>query len=329
MVARPEDEAGRNNLLRCCWALCIPIMGLLGCGALPCRRSPQDADPFAIVANAERDAKAGRHDDALREYLWALDHGADTKESFFGAQSSTVDAIGALGLVFPPAKLALKARAERLAGEVVRAAANRQEVAERTLRLFVRLCDNAGEPERILETYEAVKARVSSDSRLRQNLWMRIEERFVERRNYPAAVAELDVALKAVHFYLGVFKGAGVTDVASPIQPSLIEAVEYTVDHECGNHFEALLGAGHNAEADALAEELIQFRPTAHTFAVLIRHARRAGAVDVATRFRAKAYEVIPEADRAVIDTAFTEVTKDGGTGPAPPPEQQPAQGPR
>ncbi len=103
-------------------------------------------DPFGVVATAKRNASHGHYDQALTDYLWALDHGVEQDPAFRGARvSSLLDAMVELGAKFPPARVELRTRREQLAQGITQAAAQGNNVDEMTLVLFVRLGTKLGD----------------------------------------------------------------------------------------------------------------------------------------------------------------------------------------
>ena len=287
----------------------MALAALIGCSPRPYPRDQvalARRDPFAVVARADELTKGGRYDEALREYLWALDHGVEVNKSFEGARaSSLLDALLDLAAAYPAAKAALQERSEELAHQIVRAAEGGPGMDEMVLTLFVRLGTRLDDEGVILTTYGFVKKRLPPNAKLRRDLWVRIEEFLVEQRRYRETVDEQGVGLAAIRYYVATFQRVRAEDEKK--YPVLHHAIEFTIEHEGAVHFEALLGAGESAAAESFAEELIQFRPSGHTFASLIKHALRAGGQDEATRLKTKADGVVPEAERKCVDEAMNE----------------------
>jgi hypothetical protein len=213
----------------------------------------------------------------------------------------------------------LAERAEKLARMILEAAKNARSMDSDDLVLFVRLGTRIAKEDLVFKTYDVVKSRVAVDGSLRRNLWAPIEKYLVENRRYREVAGEQAVGSAIVDYYLQALEKITISDESR--DPILRVATEYTIRTEGGIHFEALLGAGAETAAMDFADRLIQFRPTTHTFAVLIRHARRAGALDVATALRTRALRLVPEADRVAIEGAFSEspIDQDASCSPAPP----------
>ncbi len=168
--------------------------------------------------------------------------------------------------------------------------------------LYVTMTARLGEPESAMRTYDHVKARLNVDARLRCGLWATIEQRYVEQRRYEEAVAENDVALAELRFYLARFRAVTAEDESK--EPVYRVTLEYAIDSRGGVHFEALIGAGQTATAGTLADELINFRPTAATFAVLVKHARRVNALQEVDRLLAKAQTALSSSDFEAVQRA-------------------------
>jgi hypothetical protein len=138
------------------------------------------------------------------------------------------------------------------------------------------------------------------DAVLRLSLWASIEAYLVKQRRYQDAAIEPD-GLAVVRYYVTLLSTPG----EGREHPTVRQAIQFTVEYEGGNHFEALAGTGETAAAEALADELIQCAPTGHTLAILIQRARRAGATELASHLRAKANEVVPVTERNIVDEAM------------------------
>jgi hypothetical protein len=287
-------------------ALLLALSALVACNRPP-RYGGSDiglGDPFTIVAEGDELARQGHYEESLREYLWALDHGSKVDGAFVAARTHLVDAILDLGAKYAPARAALEERLDRLVRRIVRAAQGGPAVDQMDLVLFVRIGIKLAKESRVLETYGLVKAHLPPEADLRRDLWTPLEKYLVTQRRYQDAAAEQDVGLAAVRYYLAALR-PGRADAR--IRRSIV----FTIDNEGAVEFEALVGAGQTPAAEGFADELIQFDPTAHTFASLIRHARRAGAPALASRLHTRAYDVIPEADRVIVDEAINEVLKE------------------
>jgi hypothetical protein len=251
----------------------------------------------SVLADARQLIQENRNAEGLQEYLSAFDYGM-SHESFATARFAAVDAIALLAPRYPSARAALLDRFDKIGSELERSAKENAPLGDAALvALFVRMGIRLGEEARVVRTYSFVKSSLPIQSELRRDLWTRIEEHLVTERRYAEAVAEHEVSLAAIHYYVDAL---GSVKLDERLRPN----IEFTVEHEGGTHYEALLGAGRSSEADALADDLIRFAPSAHTFATLIRHARRAGAFDVAARLKAKAYALLPIGDRVVVDVA-------------------------
>jgi hypothetical protein len=249
---------------------------------------------------------SGRYSEALREYLWAFDHGIEASKSFEATRGSELlDSMIALGRKYQPAQDVLRQRLHMLASEIVRASQGGPDVDEGRLKLFVRLGTKLPEGDTVMATYAVVKAHLPVQAKLRRDLWSPIEAYLVDQRRYAETVGEQNVALENMRYYIGVFARARPEDELK--QPVLRTAIEYTIEHEGGTHFEALLGAGERAAAEAFADELIDFRATSNTFVVLIRHARRAGAPDEAARIKERAEQIVSPTERKFLDEAMTQ----------------------
>jgi len=266
-VSRQMTDFKIGATLVSCALLCGALSVLMGCSAPPARDPTTSRDPFAVVLKADDLTSQGQYDEALRDYLWALDHGRDVSSSFVAARRDLVEKIVTLGVQYPSAKTALAERLDAQAKRIATAMEVGPQLDGMDLRLFVWLGTKTGDEARVLATYAAVRANTSDSNRLRLYLWSGIEQYLVEQRRYRDAAKEPDGSA-LVNFYIDLFR---------PMRADarVQGAMQFSIEEEGGNHFEALLGAGETGSAEALAERLIQFLPTAPTFAALIRHARR------------------------------------------------------
>ncbi len=281
---------------------------LLGCQThvAECPAVAESDDPFKAMSLADLHRARHQHSEALTLYLWALDHGVDVNPSFFATRNNDLlERVGLLAGLYPPARDALVQREEVLTNRILRAAEAGTKLDPEPggtglysmdLDLFLNMALKLGDEPKMWTVYQAVSAHRTVDDPLRRALWIRMERRFVDSRQYSDAVRERDVALGAVRADLEAFKW--VTPDIEVAQPIWRQSVEWAIENEGGVHFEALLGGGLRDDALAFAEELVKFRPRASTFGVLIRHARRAGADAEAQLFWERASAQLPVSER-------------------------------
>lgn len=258
------------------------------------------------VAVAKKCEADGEPEQALEALLWALDHGVDHDPAFSGVRGTNLlTRIFDLGETYPPARAELATRLRDLRKVVEGAAARRESTGTLDLDMLVGMSARVDRLRSAQRTYDVVAAHLPPGAELRRDLWMLIEQQLVRERRYSEANRDPDAARARVFSTLATFSWVRPEHEAQ--QPFWREMIELAIKSEGAVHFEALLGAGDHRAAEAFADELVGLRPTARTFAALIERARRAGAPEAAARLRARAFEVAPEADRAIIDEAMGE----------------------
>lgn len=232
--------------------------------------------PMARMQIADELASAGKHAEALKEYLWCFDEGGRVDPSFFGVRASfLLSRIHRLSGAYPPALEALK---------------QRRDAAEQKLRAgdgeFQQAMDYASinrefqEQERTIALYDELRAGGDKTRRSYDEMKFAVADLLYDKRRYaefleanPAAMETLDqlIALNPPESGGKGFFGALVGG-----RPSRGKLMQDHVLQTGGRLFEAYLATDQREPATSVARKLLSYAADATTTEKLALHARRA-----------------------------------------------------
>lgn len=226
---------------------------------------------------------AGRHAEALEQYLWCYDQGLAKDEGFAGVRETfLLDDLERLSRVYPPAASALTERAHRFAAQIHEGTARDRDVQD-----YLTLCTRLSAPGEMLELFDRLAEKGESAAALRKTLAAEVTELMIERRRYADVFANRpDLAQE-----LGrqIARYADRKSQADRNRTSSAQAEKRDVDElrvrtlrNGGQFFEVSLGVGQVDLAQRIASSLLAFAPEAATYESLVRHALRAGKPDAA-----------------------------------------------
>ncbi len=243
-------------------------------------------DPMLRQDLGEELADAGRHEEALAQYLWCWDHGLEHSLSYGGVRGSfLVSRIRDLAREYPPALEAMRQRRDACEAALLNGKVT-LELA-RDLPTLNGLCDDG---QSTLRVYDAVRVRENLDQweRMAIRMWLfravlddllaaeRYQEVLDGGGDYNAAVDQ-QIAMHG-------FQKAAVKD--RPEAQDMEGMLKRRVVEDCSRYYQALLGTARAEDARALAQRLIDFDPRAGTYQVLIQRADAAKAPDEAAALR-------------------------------------------
>jgi thiol-disulfide isomerase/thioredoxin len=261
-------------------------------------------DPMVRQQKADELARAGKHVEALEEYLWCYDHGLDASPSYVGVRSSfLLGAITSLGAAHPPAMEALRTRRDALVPTLSAGTEDYMRYAD-----FASLNQALGESEKTLELYDSLppssgKGRLSP----RQLMFREVTPLLMEARRY-ADVLQGAGSLKAwfaqememVEYTRGANAEHGFDGPEYGMESFVVE--------EGADYLEALLGVGETDEATTLKEQLLTLDGSGETYALFVRRAIRAGDLVYARALVAEAKERVPADDDYAVKLAEREI---------------------
>lgn len=222
-------------------------------------------DTSARVEYAKVLAAEGRHTEAMDQYLLCVDGPAVGTSGDLGGRLLAVEAFARLILVHPPAREALQERRDRLRESVAAGAASGQDTA-----LYAYMNAQLGAVDDTLKLYQTLKESAPA-SMVTRMLRDGLAESLIATRRYADALTIID-PLKHFDFALEqhLADERRPTPAATPDRTGRFrnflrdQFIERTV-----RHYEALLGAGRDADARSIADRMIGLHPTPKTYGVL------------------------------------------------------------
>ncbi len=219
-------------------------------------------------------AERGKQAEALKEYLWAFDHGLGSP-GFTGVRRSfLLSYLVNLGGRYRPAMAALRSRRARLADAVAAGDGSFDTIADLTS------IDGAlDEKTRTLELYDRLSAKGGASDKARAQLFGEVVDLLIEHKRYqdvlagapdPVATVAKDIEqARTIVKYLGELPKEEREETVGYFRKSAIE--------KAGRFYEACLGANHPDVAGRLVEAALDCAATGETCSLLMDHAVRAG----------------------------------------------------
>ncbi len=257
------------------------------------------------VANARMNeavalASRGLHAEALEAYMWCFDQGHLQDPSFVGVRLSfLLGHVMDLARVYSPALDELRRRRAAAESRILAGESDVEIIHEfgainrslsdsgRTLRLFDELLGRAGGGEAMAAFLQfAVPLLVEA---------RRYEDVLRAAGDAPSLVNGL---IEMVEGQLEFIRGQYEKD---RLYPELVESLKNGVVEEGGAYYEALLGSGREEEALRCADRLLAMHSAGRSFATLIEHAVRSGAISAARGLARRGLQVVPEPERVAV----------------------------
>jgi thioredoxin-related protein len=261
-------------------------------------------DPMAHERYADALAQSKRYEDALAEYLWCFDHGK-VAPGYAGVRLSfLLSDLTQLGGRFPPAIQALEDRRD--------AAESRLSAGSNSfddLRDAVALNRNLGAVDRNLALFDKMRAAKPLSSEMRLAFGAEILEPLVAARRYQDALDLFDDPEGFVTWHIKMSRSLPKSgdDKDEEMKKAMEGAEQYMREEmvtKCAKMYEALAGASKKELAAKVAEDLIEFAPSGHTYSTLIASAVRAQANDVAKSLADRGLTALPEKERKEVERA-------------------------
>lgn len=219
----------------------------------------------ARYRNGQLLARAGRIEEALREFEWCLDRGMPAVVGYTGVRRSfllsDIERVGEKGRALLTARRDVAEQALRSEGSFDAAAD------------FAALNRTLGDPERTLAFFDQLAA---SDHR-RRSMGLVVYEQLVERQRYAEAVQARSFATMLRSFELDAMTRPVPTTTAAVASPDMTQARRSYAIRTAARHIEVLAGAGILADARTFAAKVLAFDGSAETRTLLRDHATRAG----------------------------------------------------
>jgi thiol-disulfide isomerase/thioredoxin len=231
-------------------------------------------DPMLRMQYAQSLAQKGKDAEALAEYLWCFDYGAEVSPSFIGVRLSfLLNEIEVLGKHYPPAEKALENRRDGRQAKILSGTAD-----SKTMYDLVRLNEVLGQSGNTLALFD----RLPTESPARHIMAGMIVDQLLAAKRYgdilsggdPQAVFAQQVEM--INYMMDTLNSNNPT--TEMYKKSYRKSTVDTGTH----YFEALAGLERNEEGKQLAQQILKFDPSAATHATLAEAAERAGNTELA-----------------------------------------------
>lgn len=240
-------------------------------GETPVLRAPETITRDMVQTrwkNARKLAEEGRHEEALREFLWCYDTGMRQVSGYFITRHSAVlDGIAALGKKYPLALDALRVRRDAAEAKL-KAGADDMDTGKE----FGQINRVLGENEKTLAMFDSLEV---GDPR-RNHIVDALQDKLLEDRRY------VDLA-KAMPYNDTKRAWEQMTQIA--LEPGLaeerIKVRRRSTVGWAASQIEIMAGAGDTLDASDFIERLLIFDNTPETHALIDKHLKRAGNPDL------------------------------------------------
>jgi thiol-disulfide isomerase/thioredoxin len=226
-------------------------------------------DPSARMQYGAALAQKGEDAEALAEYLWCFDHGAEASPAFSGVRLSfLLTYIKNLSAHYPPALQALESRRDERQAKVTAGSADLQTVQE-----LISLNGALGQKEKNFAVFD----RLPAGNPGRDFILRMCADQFLEAKRYADVLQGTDgkpAFKKAVDQF---DKALGSMGKDNPMRDRMEETLRMLTVRAGANGFEALAGLQRNQDAKDLAGQIFKFDSSQATRDSLAQAAERAG----------------------------------------------------
>jgi hypothetical protein len=261
-------------------------------------------EPPARQKYADVLARAGRHAEALQEYLWCFDKGRGAPGYSGVRLTILLQKIERLSAKTPDARKALEQRRDAAEVKLLANAKDYDAVVD-----FVALDTALGETRRTLATYLRLKKTAPLDPKVREVFARELTPLLVAERQYAEALELIGDPSVRVTKTLEDFTAFKKTvERQAEVKPEMAQALQTWRSKtllDCARVFEACLGVGRKDEAAQLAQKIAAFGMDGATHAMLVASAARAGAKDVARSLGERALAILADKEAGVVRTAL------------------------
>jgi thiol-disulfide isomerase/thioredoxin len=264
-----------------------------------------EEDPMLRERYAKELERTGRYEEALAEYLWCFDEGAKKSPAYVGVRGSfLLGDIAGLGKKYPPARKALEDRRDSAESRLSAGSGSFSDVED---AFAINRELNAS--ERNLALYDRVRGQKAIAPDLRIVFAQELLAPLVEARRYQDALDLFDSPEKYVSDRIRMSKflegrKTGNDKEHEEMDDFAQEMMRGETVSQCADVYEALLGAKNESLAGKVADQLIAFAPTGHTYATLIASAVHAQANDAAKALAERGLASVPEKEKREVTRA-------------------------
>lgn len=227
-------------------------------------------DPMLRMRLGDAYREMSRYDDALREYLWCFDEGAEHDPAYVGVRLSfLLGDIARLGASFPPAREALVERRDAAKQRILDG-----ETGDEAALVFARINDALGEGDTTLALFDRLKDDDVLHARAARTLVREVFDLLVEGKRYGEIVSHLDVPARAA-VHLRIFDNAvqREEETKAKLGEVMLEVkrdVEARLTRQSvAACYQVLVGVGEHVGAASIADKLIKRLDDAETLNAL------------------------------------------------------------
>lgn len=235
-------------------------------------------DPMLRMQLAKAFWEMGRHDEALREYLWCFDEGAEHDPAYRGVRMSfLLGFIARLAGSFPPAREALVERRDAAKQRIVDG-----ETGDEAARVFAGINRALGEGTSTLGLFDSLKNDDVLHATAARILVREAFDLLVDAKRYSDIVSHLDVAGRAA-FHLGMFDDMAKHERENKANfgEEMLEAQRDVrtklTRQSVAACYQVLVGVGEHEGAASIANKLIKKLDDAETLNALAQAGYRTG----------------------------------------------------
>jgi len=257
-------------------------------------------DPEARMDYGRALAQRGLSKEALDEYLWCFDKGAEADPAFVGVRASyLLEDIVALGRQYPPALDALRQRRDAAERLLLKGTEDWSTVAD-----FGALNRELGEEQRTLAVFDTLGSTGEGAARTRHYLFSFVFDALLSAKRY-ADIGAFGIDLPAsVDEEIANFAEMKEAFAGRPEGADILASLKGFHVRSAAKYYEVLIGLGKLDLAASAEKKLVAFDTSGATYAVLVESAARAGKPDVAKALVAKAFASLAEAERQPVRAA-------------------------
>lgn len=277
-------------------------------------------DPMERGRYGDELARAGKYEEALKEYLWCFDEGGRSLGYGGVRLSFLLSDIVNLGKRYPPAIRALEDRRDeaerRLLATAVPKDCRDQKLLQRStadIHDVSALNRVLKTPDRTMALYDRMRKQGELHAMQRMVFSMVLVDPLVDQRRYQDVLSLFDEPEGYVTGQIELDKTLrnrrGLSDEEKADFDSR-HALETRTIESAAHIFEALVGTRQDARAGKVADQILDFAPGWRTYVALIEAASRAGSAQTARQIGDRGLRVLDAEGVAVVRDALGRLPK-------------------
>lgn len=249
--------------------------------------SPYPTDYKERQALADAARRTGDDGQALEHYLWLWDHGEEHNKGFGGVRVSfMLRKLASFAKKYEPARQALEQRRDAIEKQALAG-----DIDFGPIRDMVRLNESLDTRDRSLIVLQQVPAEKWRREQVAHRVLVQsVTELLIKKKRYAEAVGYLGDPVKALDKQFEMFRSA-------PLPPALQKQMASSVVRRQSKVLEAFFGAKEDAKVQPLVEALLELKPDASTWIMVLAAAKRAGHDVACHDYAVRALQELPEKD--------------------------------